>query len=60
MRTLRSRQRFLSNGVTKACFMFCGTTPDCRDALMMLVSIGGNSSMLSFSMFVGIGSKSHV
>ena len=34
--------------------------PGCRDALTMLVSIGASRSMLSFSMFVGIGSKSHV
>ena len=59
MYKLSSRPRFLIIGVTIACFIAAGTTPDCSDLLMMSVIIGASVLMLSFSKLVDIGSSSH-
>ena len=39
MYKLASRPRFLVIGVTIACFIAAGTTPDCSDLLTMSVSL---------------------
>ena len=59
MYELASRPRFFIIGVTIACFIAAGTTPDCSELLTMSVMMGASVSMLSFSRLVGIGSSSH-
>ena len=59
MYELASRPCFFIIGVTTACFIAAGTTPDCSELLTMSVMMGASVSMLSFSMLVGIGSSSH-
>ena len=57
---IRSRDGFLSSGVTRACFNSSGNTPDCRDWFTSLVRRWMMAGRTLFSNPVGIGSASQV
>ena len=54
-----SSRGFFNNGVTTACFCADGSRPSRREALIIAVMYGSNTSTVSFSRNVGIGSSGH-
>ena len=57
--TFLSKDGFLSNGVTRAAFIFVGTIPVDMDSLTMFVMLGRMQSKCAFSIHVGTGSSEH-